>query len=310
MTRTPFDAFSKQLLEAFLAPFGTVELNREIAGESRYIDVWFSPIAPPDRSLGLLAQIAITPCLIEPYRNAPSFSEVRSCLLKLFLVHANQQRQARREAASFSEAELPHLWILSPTASEMSLNSFGAIRSLDWLPGIYALPAALRTSIVVIHQLPKTPDTLWLRLLGRGKTQQQAVEEILSLPNDDPRRLQTLNLLITWRITMRVEDLDEDDQISFMAINQAYLQWERETIERGKQEGRQEGRQEGTQMGQRLVVENLLKARFGEMDDRLTALIPTILTFSAEEYTPLLLQLSREQLLDRFQGQSEQTLMG
>ena len=39
MTRTPFDAFSKQLLEAFLAPFGTVELNREIAGESRYIDV-------------------------------------------------------------------------------------------------------------------------------------------------------------------------------------------------------------------------------------------------------------------------------
>ena len=301
MTRTPFDAFSKQLLEAFLAPFGTVELNREIAGESRYIDVWFSPIAPPDRSLGLLAQIAITPCLIEPYRNAPSFSEVRSCLLKLFLVHANQQRQARREAASFSEAELPHLWILSPTASEMSLNSFSAIQSLDWLPGIYALPAALRTSIVVIHQLPKTPDTLWLRLLGRGKTQQQAVEEILSLPNDDPRRFQTLNLLITWRITMRVEDLDEDDQISFMAINQAYLQWERETIERGKQEGRQEG----TQMGQRLVVENLLKARFGEMDDRLTALIPTILTFSAEEYTPLLLQLSREQLLDRFQGQSE-----
>ena len=86
-----------------------------------------------------------------------------------------------------------------------------------------------------------------------------------------------------------------------MAINQAYLQRERETIERGKQEGRQEG----TQMGQRLVVENLLKARFGEMDDRLTALIPTILTFSAEEYTPLLLQLSREQLLDRFQGQSE-----
>ncbi|WP_143162101.1 hypothetical protein [Phormidesmis priestleyi] len=171
----------------------------------------------------------------------------------------------------------------------------------QWLPGIYAIPAALRTSIVVIHQLPKTPDTLWLRLLGRGKIQQQAVEEILSLPNDDPRRFQTLNLLITWRITMRVEDLDEEDQISFMAINQAYLQWEREIIERGKQEGRQEG----TQMGQRLVVENLLKARFGEMDDRLTTLIPTILTFSAEEYTPLLLQLSREQLLDRFQGQSE-----
>lgn len=37
MTRTPFDAFSKQLLEEFLSPFGTVELNREIAGESRFV---------------------------------------------------------------------------------------------------------------------------------------------------------------------------------------------------------------------------------------------------------------------------------
>ncbi len=301
MTRTPFDTFSKQLLEAFLTPFGTVELNREIAGESRYIDVWFSPVAPPDRGLGLLAHIATTPCLIEPYRNAPGFSEMRSCLLKLFLVQADHQRQARREDASLSEAELPHLWILSPTASEISLQSFGATQSLEWLPGIYALPAALRTSIVVIHQLPKTPDTLWLRLLGRGKTQQQAVEEILSLASDDPRRSQTLNLLTTWRITMRVEDLDEEDQISLMALNQAYLQWERETIERGKQEGRQEG----AQLGQRLVIENLLKARFGEIDDRLTALIPTILTFSAEEYTPLLLQLSQEQLLDRFWGQGD-----
>lgn len=97
---------------------------------------------------------------------------------------------------------------------------------------------------------------------------------------------------------MRVEDLDEDDRISFMAINQAYLQWERETVERG----RQEGRQEGTQAGQRLVVENLLKARFGEVDAQLAALISTVLTFPAEEYTPLLLQLSREQLLERFRG--------
>jgi hypothetical protein len=269
------------------------------------VDVWFSPFAPPDLSLGLLARIATTPCLIEPYRNAPGFSEIRSCLLKLFLVHSNQQRQARREDASLSEDRLPHLWILSPTASEMSLNSFGAIQLLDWLPGIYSFPAALRTSIVVIHQLPKTPDTLWLRLLGRGKTQQQAVEEILSLPEDDPRRFQTLNLLTTWRITMRVEDLDEDDRISFMAISQAYLQWERETVERGRQEGRQEGTQEGTQAGQRLVVENLLKVRFGEVNAQLAALISTILTFPAEEYTPLLLQLSREQLLERFRGHSE-----
>ncbi len=30
---------------------------------------------------------------------------------------------------------------------------------------IYFLPPALTTAIIVLHQLPETPETLWLRLL-------------------------------------------------------------------------------------------------------------------------------------------------
>jgi hypothetical protein len=75
MTRTSFDTFSKQLLEEFLSPFGSVELNREIAGESRFIDVWFSPSTTPDPDLGLLGRIATTSCLIEPYRTRLDFQK-------------------------------------------------------------------------------------------------------------------------------------------------------------------------------------------------------------------------------------------
>ena len=50
------------------------------------------------------------------------------------------------------------------------------------------------------------------------------------------------------------------------------------------------------QQGMRLVVENLLRLRFGEIDEQLATIIPAILALPSEEFTPLLLQLSREEL--------------
>jgi hypothetical protein len=49
-----------------------------------------------------------------------------------------------------------------------------------------------------------------------------------------------------------------------------------------------------------LVVENLLKVRFGEIDNELQAIIEPLLSLPPEEFTPLLLQLSREELIHRF----------
>ncbi|MBD2068269.1 hypothetical protein H6F93_12175 [Leptolyngbya sp. FACHB-671] len=58
------------------------------------------------------------------------------------------------------------------------------------------------------------------------------------------------------------------------------------------QEGRQEGRQE--------IVENLLKARFGSLDKELTSVVQVVINLLPEKFTPLLVQLSREELLNRF----------
>ena len=40
------------------------------------------------------------------------------------------------------------------------------------------MPTHLKTGIIVIHQLPKTPETLWLRMLGKGGVQAQAIQEV------------------------------------------------------------------------------------------------------------------------------------
>ena len=87
-----------------------------------------------------------------------------------------------------------------------------------------------------------------------------------------------------------------------MALSQAYLEWEQAIEHRGVQQGIQQGVQQGVQQGQWLVVENLLRARFGELDSELVAIAPSLLALPAAEYTPLLLQLSREALIARFQA--------
>lgn len=70
------------------------------------------------------------------------------------------------------------------------------------------------------------------------------------------------------------------------------------------EQDREQAIQQGIQQGERLVVENLLRSRFGSLDEELSAIIEQILTLSPEEFTPLLLQLSREELLARFRQEN------
>jgi hypothetical protein len=61
------------------------------------------------------------------------------------------------------------LWILTPTLSAEKLAGLGAINKLEgWESGVYLLAPLLKVGIIVIHQLPKTPETLWLRLNNFG----------------------------------------------------------------------------------------------------------------------------------------------
>ena len=50
------------------------------------------------------------------------------------------------------------------------------------------------------------------------------------------------------------------------------------------------GLQQGVRQGERLVVENLLRVRFGTVDQELAEIIDSVLSLPAEEVTPLLMQ--------------------
>ena len=214
----------------------------------------------------------------EPFHNAASATEICDCLLKLLEVRGNLQRQANRNKTRILESDLPKLWILTPTASAQLLSGFGANPKVDYLPGIYFMPEYLRTAIIAIHQLPSISETLWLRIIGRGNVQKQAIDELEALTFDNPFRKAALELLYNLQQNLQVtQNQDEEDRELLMRLAPLY------------QQDREQAKQQGIQQGERLVMENLLKVRFGEIDNELQAIIRTLLTLPPEEFTPLLL---------------------
>lgn len=248
----------------------------------------------------MLGRLATTPCLFEPFRNAATPNEICSCLLKLLEVRGEFQRQANRNSTRVIETNLPRLWILTPTASASILEGFGAFGEENWPRGIYFLPAYLRTAIIAIHQLPKVTKTLWLRILGKGTVQQQVIDELEALPEAIPFRANALELLFNLRVNLEVSsNLEQEDRELIMRLSPLYQQRLLEATQIGVEQGREQGREQGIEQGQRLVVENLLKARFGLLDEELLAIVNSLLALPPEEYIALLLQLSREELLTR-----------
>ncbi|MDB9436675.1 hypothetical protein PN450_07625 [Dolichospermum lemmermannii CS-548] len=325
MTRFIHDQFAKQYLTELLTPYGQVETSKDITAEVRQIDVLFIPSPQPTQSLetlGLLGRMATKYAIFEPFRNAVSKSEIRSCMGKLFDIHADLERQSNRNNTRINEAELPRLWIFTPTASIELLASFnGTTDEENWGKGIYFFGEGFKTIIIAIHQLPITPETLFLRVLGKGKAQRQAVEELETLANDSPFLADIIqlvhNLIAVLSARQRQEqDIDKDDQELIMKLSEIYQQQLEELKKQGRQEGRQEGLQEGIHVGlqegrqeglqagvereRHAMIESILQVRFGQIDPQLQRIINPLIAMSREEFTPLLLQLSREELLAKF----------
>ena len=315
MTRFIHDQFAKQYLKELLTPLGNVETSRDIAGEVRQADVFFAPKLEPEidaTALGILGQIAAKPAVIEPFRSPVQSAEIRSCLGKLFDIHAEFERIAARDNTRIVEADLPQLWILSPTVSDTILAGFRAIpESENWVSGVYFLGASLKAAIIAIHQLPRTPETLWLRVLGKGNVQKQAIAELRELPSDNVFRLNALELLYNLRTILEVrQDIDREDRELIMELSPLYLQRLEDATQRGIQQGIQqgieEGIREGIQRNQRLIVESMLQVKFGEIDEELAQIIEPLILLETLDRTRMIMQLDRSELLARFDASKNQ----
>lgn len=116
----------------------------------------------------------------------------------------------------------------------------------------------MRTAVVAIHQLPETPETLWLRLLGRGNKQQQAILELQALPPNNLFQKATLELVYNLRENLKLnQNLEEDDRELIMRLQPLY----------------QIDREQAVQKGEQRLVIRLLNRRIGEIDASLIELV-------------------------------------
>ncbi len=291
MTRFIHDRFAKEYLAEMLSPIGTVNIGRDVTSEVREIDVYFTPTTvTPEyvETLGVLGKMATGTAIFEPFRNPVRVSEVCSCLSKLLDVRGELERQARRQNTRWEEAESPKLWIFTPTASRVLLDGFNVTSDNEnWIKGIYFLGKYLRTAIVVIHSLPEIPQTLWLRILGRGKVQQRAIAQLSTLAWDDPIRINALELLYRLQSNLVADseqELDPEERGLIMAIAPLF----QEQLQLAKQQGIEQGREQQ----QCLILENFLLERFGELTPEIAEFISPISTISVGEFTRLLLEIS------------------
>ncbi|MBD2776448.1 DUF4351 domain-containing protein [Iningainema tapete] len=285
MTRFIHDRFAKDYLEELLKPYGEIKSSEKVLGEIKEIDILFIPSILQNSNLqvlGLLGRFAEFPAIIEPFRNAATDDEICDCLQKSLEVKAKLRREAKANKTKLQDSDIPKLWVLTPTASTALLSGFNFNQKEGWLPGIYFLGDYLRTAVVAIHQLPKIPETLWLRVLGRESTQEQAISELQALPSDHPFRKSTLELVYNLRNNLRInQNLEEEDRRLIMRLEPLY------------QQDREQAIQFGNKQGEQRVIIRLLNRRLGEIDASLTERIQGLSTEQLERLTDALLDFSK-----------------
>ena len=282
MSQFPHDDFVKEYLPELIKDYGVVSAGKKVASQTKEIDVFFQPhnkINNDNHQLGLLRNLLHTTCLFEVYRNSVTANQIMECIGKLVDTQTLIAREKRKAQQNDNQV---NLWILTPTLSDRILNSFKAQKDKNWEDGIYFLPSALSTRIIVIHRLPVNRETLWLRMLGKGKVQENAIGELNALSKDNSYRDSVLELVSNLFTMLQLnkekrQQLTKDDQELIMKLSPIYTarldEARQEGIQQGVQQGIQQGVQQGVQQEATLLVIRLLKRKVGELSPSLEAKI-------------------------------------
>lgn len=271
--RTRHDELRKRALSLWFRGMGEVEIDARVAGESRRGDVLYTEGRGAEaqrRRLGVLGDLARGRVLFELFYNPPTPFDLRSCVLKGVDLEARDRRAARRARRPLGDVQGPALCVITPTLSAELRAGAAASPVEGGAHGLYAMPSLWRTVVVVVHELPGERATLWLRLLGRGEVQAQAVRELLELTDRDPLRDATMHLLVAWQQSLPPPaQQSEEEQELRMNWEQAYERWEKKVTTaamargraEGKAEGKAEGRAEGRAEGKAEAVLAVLESR-------------------------------------------------
>jgi len=276
------DQFAKNILRDALSRACTSESEVEVLAAKQKIDVYSVPDparAAEHAQLGLLGELSAEPSLFEPFHGTPTLAKVRRCINKQHTWHHELSRRAHAAAgAATGDADVeesaqpavafPALVVISPGRPETMLDAYGcqAVR-----PGVYHAVWGLVLRVVVLAELPRTRETLLLRLLGAGRLLREALADLMALPGDAWEKTLTTPLLVHFRLGNEHGTNQEDDMSA--EIRAWFEAYEKNLRTEASTEGRKEGVKEGVKKGERILLLRQLHARFGELPEATVARI-------------------------------------
>jgi hypothetical protein len=268
------DQLGKNILRDALARASAAETEVEVLAATQKIDVYCvpDPARESERGeMGLLGELSAEPSMFEPFHGTPALRQVRRCICKQLTWHHELERRARAgSGAPSQETELeplpespvpfPALVVIGPGRPETVLDDYGcqAVR-----PGVYHAVRGLVLRVVVLAELPRTRETLLLRLLGAGRLLREALAELAALPDDAWERSVAVPLLVHFRLWTDGPATNAEEDVS-AEIRAWYEDYQRKQ-QAERAEERAEERKEGLREGERNLLLRLLRARFGEL---------------------------------------------
>lgn len=289
--RNTWDRFAKEVLPTVLAGVGRIDTAVEAQVDAQQIDVVVTPEPGIDweaafERIGWVARMAERPAIIEPYSTTVGLEDVRDCIRRQLTLHHMRKKAAEKQpdAASASPLEVPRLWLLSAGDARAATEAFGLTGQAGWPAGFRFATPGHELCVVVLSELPKTRATLSLRLLGRGPTLADAVQETRQLPETDPLR-RPLDEVLAQRRFAALDSTDDEDLAEAEMLQQEWQKFKDQIREEGREDGRKEGRKEGREEGIRTTIEALCEVLGIELTP---ARRSVIVAMNASELTPLL----------------------
>jgi predicted transposase/invertase (TIGR01784 family) len=211
----------------------------------------------------LLAEIAIF-----AYRDRDSFKDWRAVV-----IYPTRDIEQKR-------LDLVQEFIASGRITRIYLDELGEIEDLPW--GL---------ALMVLTILPSE------EMLAKAKImlQQFSVEEATS-PETSNEGSAILDLVIT-AIVYKFSELSRDEVLVMLGLELKEPRAFQETRAEGEALGEAKGETKGKLAAVKEGIEAILLVRFGEIDDDLATVVPELMKLDSREYTRLLLNLSRSELI-------------
>ncbi len=236
------DILRKHVLAEALDPVADVTLEKRVAPlDEQRVDAYceLRSDAPPGSALPHLQlvrrMLEVSPhSMVEQYSETTSIDEVDEDIRKRYHVqHAIKK--------SDKDAQRPVLWVTSPGRPETVLEAYVGFPAPGWPDGFYCCAPGLRMWVIVLAELPKTPETRLLRMFGPPRMQLEVLQELKALAPDDPQGQAWVDILAEVRYLIeQVPDLSLEEQAVMTELRQRWEQEKSDLRSSAKAEGKAE----------------------------------------------------------------------